>query len=535
MCKLNQLIIKGYVKIMLKIALIILSILLFFFPNSSKLLNLWGRANHKNKDSKKAIAAFQRAIEIDPNKKETYLLLGDVIKSVEGFSKAKSLYRTAIFLGYRDPDLENKLAKLNKNILVFYGHLGSNFGDLGITLGTINLFKQINPKSNITFVTLPLSRLGNIAKNYLLSQYPDIKFIVYDIDPIQESFAYEDLTNEFLQSTYEKYSNDIDFVKQFNIFDMDLVVYNSGEHLFSYKKAETAHLLAWTLPYIVASRIVGKSVCLPSTFGPFYSSSAKEIFSKFATESGAVYAREINSMNLFKNEALEGTIKFNYGPDPAFFISEEFIDSIRPVINNKSNYLVLVPRLENYGLRAGKEKSKAYITKLRENNFSESEIIHVYHGIINYISSQEEINLVLLAQTYADVEICNVIYNKICKEKPELQSRITVIRPQDFGGYLALLGGAKAVITSRFHSIIFSLLLNKCPIGIYSPSHGQKIPGLLNQYNLSSHSFSTNQIRMEKLYELINKRMESSITKLTSREILVKDKNNFFASVKNIL
>lgn len=504
----------------------------WLFPKSTWVFSLLGKANMKKKNWEKAILAFNKSLSINASQPEILFLLGKALEGAGKFSEAKHKYRTAAQLGYKNNFLEKRLIEISKNILVFYGHLGSNFGDLGITLGTINLIRTINPKSKITFVILPLSKLGEMARNYLLSQYLDIEFIVYDIKSVQSELNVNDLTVDKLQTIYKNYYHNKCFKEQLKINDMDLVIYNSGEHLFAYDKENSFHLLVWTLPYIVASKSIQKSICLPSTFGPFNTKEAKEIIKEFLLASTTVYAREKRSLEFIENEFGSLHKNIEYGPDPAFFISNRFIKQFLPIIQNKTFDILLIPRLENYGLRAGKENSTEYIEKLRENDFFNSMLVSSYVKLIEYVSLQKDYKWVLLAQTNADKEICEAIYKKTVNKFPTLGSSLTIVHPQDFSGYLALLGSSKNIVASRFHSIIFTYLLGNNPIGIYSPTHGVKIPGLMEYFHQANRCFSTKSISIIDIYKLIkdgsNTECEESI-----KYNLLKDKEVLLQSLKS--
>ena len=379
------------------------------------------------------------------------------------------------------------MASSVKNVTVFYSHSASNIGDIAINRGSQALIDRAFPDCQINFVSLPTS---------------NPKFH----DDMRGSFmpAHNLRHTEFSKSSDRifDYVSDTDaFLDACGARDADLVLVNSGEHLFSYDNGENADSLFWrTLPVYAAKRAGKSAAILPSTFGPFRSSHSQNLVRSILGLADGAPAREPHSLRL-QSELLGRNVN-PVLPDPAFFITPQSASAeakAAPVT------LGISMRLETWGIRldaSGRASQKALA---RSGKSSLAEVFSV--RLCSSFLAQAGRKAVLFVQTDADADLAVAILEGL---SPEQQAQVRIERPLTIDDYCERLGGIDYLVTSRFHAIILGTLVRRPSTGVYFESHGHKIPGLVEMYPELGQAFNVTVLDADRAAQMVLEEIETT-------------------------
>ena len=146
------------------------------------------------------------------------------------------------------------------------------------------------------------------------------------------------------------------FLERNGLDEADVLVFNSGEHLFSGGEAREDFVLAGRLALLLAGAAVGRKViCLPSTFGPFHSDFSSALARMFVKSCAAISVRESASLNSLHEIGIDpGLHNIPALLDPAFFLD---VPEIRQAESDDPNLISVGIRLDGFGLRVGGQAS----------------------------------------------------------------------------------------------------------------------------------------------------------------------------------
>jgi polysaccharide pyruvyl transferase WcaK-like protein len=126
-----------------------------------------------------------------------------------------------------------------KKIVLFYGHVASNIGDLAINRGQVDLIKRVYPEATIQVVLLDAEK-----NEFLQSSKSSFG------NEISISFTYLNVNAEKALRYHAHPSRLLD---DCCAADADMVVLASGEHLFAYSRPENLKSIYWrTIPALSA-------------------------------------------------------------------------------------------------------------------------------------------------------------------------------------------------------------------------------------------------------------------------------------------
>lgn len=350
----------------------------------------------------------------------------------------------------------------------FYAHAASNWGDLAINKGALHLFRHVG-------VELGASHAVRLPHNVVHSLASDIS--LEHIRVIPAAFDDEDHSNIASQSQVIKYLTDINtFIEDFDICSVDVIVLNSGEHLFETRDSSNIADLAWRLLPLLAGAHAGKPVIqLPATFGPFYTKRVTRVTQLFLSclDQGAV--REDLSAANVRNHGRRMPVIL----DPGFFGVSDF-----PKTRSRAaaGAVALIPRLEDFGLRAGARRSAFIRAKYQGDRYESSKAFQMYLRLAENILSTTSDSIHLIIQTWADRELIQRLYAELASSAEG--SRVFLHDPADYDAFTGCLAQMEVVVTSRFHAAILALTQSVPVVGIYSDSHGHKMPGLFSMLGM---------------------------------------------------
>lgn len=358
---------------------------------------------------------------------------------------------------------------------LFYAHAASNWGDLAINKGIVNLLERLEyATDNIHGVRLP--------HNVIHTLNSDISLKPLRILPVD--FPGEEPGPGTLKYAYEYLTDIQGFISDFEIDSVDVVILNSGEHLYENTDSTNIGDLAWRmLPLIAGAHAQVPVVQLPATVGPLHTQRVTGLFRSFIANLHEGAVRDDLSKDIVDTFGRS----FTRVLDPGFF-GVEHLPARTPTGPNGS--VALIPRLEDFGLRAGTRRSAYVLAKHRGDRYEDSRAFQLYSRLAHEILNNSSSAVHLIIQTWADRELIESLYADLSESNHA--SRVWLHDPSDYDTFVGSLADMDVVITSRFHAAILALTQGVPAVGIYSDTHGHKMPGLFSMLG-----FPENAIRLQ--------------------------------------
>lgn len=391
--------------------------------------------------------------------------------------------------------------------LLFYGHVASNWGDLAINAGAVELMRRsgIDVEDSTAVLLGPSDHFRRQAsftlKGMTLSTLP--------ADGTQRGGREEiELLIDYIAYPHR-------FAEAIGMAEYDLVVLNAGEHLFESATGENLVDLVWRiLPGLAAQSIGVRTVLLPSTIGPFRTEFGARIDDFVRRGLGAAAYRERESLRLASAKDTAADNKLPVLLDPGFFVT-----GLRPrEAEGRERYpLGIVLRPEDMGIRPGSRRSTFVQQKFRESEFRGSRAFRLFAAVAEgHLAADGTVKIIV--QTRADREISQALADYLTEANGP--GRVELVDPQGFREYLGELGTLGAVVTSRFHTVILAAAQGVPCVGVYSETHGHKMPGLFELLKFPSYAVRLDErtidvVRAEVVHALEAAR--SSIDEINNR------------------
>jgi len=124
----------------------------------------------------------------------------------------------------------------------------------------------------------------------------------------------------------------------------------------------------------------------------------------------------------------------------------------------RTDYTVFAPRLESIGLRPGTYRFGGDVLNSRA--------FGVYLGEIGKTTGRR----IVAAHSKLDIDLCQSLSRETGAE---------YFRPETLDDLLKLYSGASRVVASRFHALVFGLMMGKEVTPLPWEAHGPKIPGMM--------------------------------------------------------
>jgi polysaccharide pyruvyl transferase WcaK-like protein len=369
---------------------------------------------------------------------------------------------------------------------LLYANLSSNLGDEAVTAGSIRLVERFGGVDEIKVVVPPeQTRRGMEARlRRFRERHPHVTLTALD-PALASCLGLERVPDALVYSLVEQVLSDAEGVlRRSGIDDCDLLVYRGGEHLFGRTPGESVALTARVLP-LIAGRLRGRRIaCLPSTLGPFTTPLARSMARTFVSSCHALALRETAS-RAFLADVGAPSHRIESVPsllDPAFFIVPP--EGAAPAAESTRGPIAIVPRLDRYGLRVGRAASRKRIRMLRRLGFWFSSSFSFYRVLIERLLDCTDAELRIMVQVRADRELAARLVAEVSRRRPHAGHRLRVVEPPTLEEHLRALAGSRLVVSSRFHSLVFALMLGCPALGVCFAEHGHKIPGLMEMFGL---------------------------------------------------
>lgn len=347
-------------------------------------------------------------------------------------------------------------------VQLFYGHVASNWGDLAINAGVIDQLKRCGV---------------DLEGSSAVVHWPTDAFLTAGLDSLTglgvRTFPPDGTprgTKEEIDLLIHYLAEPRRFAEDVGMSDHDVIVLNAGEHFFESAKGENIPDLLWrALPAIAAIEAGKPVIMMPSTVGPFRTALGSEIESLLAEALTASAFREERSRQLGDRSA------DSHRPvllDPGFFV---------PSLNRSADVaregrtLGIVVRLEDAGIRSGSRRTAFVQQKFRGSSFQDSQAFRLFSTI-----AEEQLenggDVRIIVQTRADRELSWALFEHL--QELGHSDRLSFVDPVDFETYLSELHRLDRLVTSRFHAVILGVSQGVPSLGVYSATHGHKMPGL---------------------------------------------------------
>jgi len=374
-------------------------------------------------------------------------------------------------------------------VSVYFGFFGSNYGDLAVTRGGLDLLKMAAGTVDIILVTPPLkTRVQRAAQKTTQLLHPGIECRTWDLS--LAALRGETSPNlEFIEELLSANRLRAALGEAAGFARSSAVVYTGGEHLFSYGSAgEDWNLLGRLLPLLAAARSGLKTAVAPTTFGPFKSEFSRALFNMAAESCDCLLYRDASSAG-FAERARPGL-------DPAFFLSDY---KFRPAARGGPVGLAL--RLDGFGMRLGAEASRRRSEEVRRGGFRDADAFLIGTTLAREAASRGR-QVRIMVQCEADRELAYAIC-RACDDPG-----VTVVEPRSMAQYIKEISVCEYVVTSRFHTCIFAMASGVPVFGLHHAEHGHKIPGLFDLVG-SSSCMQVGDVVADELAQQVVIRMET--------------------------
>ncbi|MFE2656110.1 polysaccharide pyruvyl transferase family protein [Brevibacterium sp. NPDC059310] len=350
--------------------------------------------------------------------------------------------------------------------MLFYGHVASNWGDLAINAGAVDTLRRAGVDiASSTAVTLAPSDAFYRRATFTLK---GLSLRTVPVDGTPRGGREEiDLLTGYLADPGR-------FAHDTGMTDHDVVVLNSGEHLFESAAGDNIVDLVWrVLPALAATAAGLPVVQLPATIGPFHSQLGALIEEFVLDGTAAAAFRETESRRLNTAQREVPVL-----PDPGFHVPGLRFPDEAPT---EMDTLGIVLRPEDMGLRSGSRRTSFVHQKFRDSNYCESRAFALFAAAAEaHIDNGGTVRIIV--QTRSDREISRVLADHLTERYGN--DSVEYIDPTGFREYLTALGTVDALVTSRFHAVILATAQGVPTAGVYSETHGHKMPGLFDMFRL---------------------------------------------------
>ncbi|MGM0698029.1 MAG: polysaccharide pyruvyl transferase family protein [Actinomycetota bacterium] len=348
--------------------------------------------------------------------------------------------------------------------MLFYGHVASNWGDLAINAGALELLRRTGVDvENSTAVLLAPADQYRRQSSFTLKGM-DLTTVPAD--------GTDRGGREEIELLIDYIAHPERFAEDTGMRDVDLVALNAGEHLFESPTGDNLVDLVWRiLPALAAHTIGTPVVLLPSTIGPFRTEFGALLEDFIRKGLKAAAYRDLESKRLGSSH---DSSQLPVLLDPGFFVPGL---REREAADRDGSVLGIVLRPEDMGIRPGSRRSAFVQSKFRESQYRNSQAFQLFSSIAEaHLGDGGRVKIIV--QTRADREISATLADHLGDIAGA--DRVELSDPQGFRAFIDELGHVGTLVTSRFHSVILASSQAVPSVGIYSETHGHKMPGLFD-------------------------------------------------------
>ncbi|WP_240372420.1 polysaccharide pyruvyl transferase family protein [Brevibacterium zhoupengii] len=346
--------------------------------------------------------------------------------------------------------------------MLFYGHVASNWGDLAINAGAVELLRRsgVDPAISTAVLISPADMFLRRATSTLKG----LDTLTVPVDGTPRGGREEiELLTQYLAEPER-------FAAEVGMADHDVVILNAGEHLFESAVGENIADLVWRILPALAAQATGvPTIQLPATIGPFRTRLGEQIEQLLLRGLSAVAYREPESRRISVGSQTVPVLL-----DPGFSVPGLKMPEA-PAASERLLGIVLRP--EDIGIRPGSRRSSFVQKKLRDAAFQDSQAFKLFAAMAAaHMDRGGRVRVII--QTRADREISLALVDQLRNLYPTDSDAVELVDPSGFREFIESLGSLNALVTSRFHAVILALSQGVPSAGVYSETHGHKMPGL---------------------------------------------------------
>lgn len=387
-------------------------------------------------------------------------------------------------------------------IAIIPAHMGANSGDVAVTTGLLQVISRLYPEARLGVVAQGLGEAGQRAfDQFRLDHHEETEFLEIDTTFVsdaarhllQEKGGGEECSEAFLRETELGGGLHLDPVS-----DADVLVYGGGEHLFSLDgQHDDVQTMVRLAPFMSAVASGKQCIMAPSTLGPFLGKRSHDLMSVSLRRFRSIFAREPQSQAIARG-LRRPLPPIGVGLDPGFF-SLDASDRVGPgEEKNSGGDIVFVPRLEMFGLRPGTKTSRETKKRIEGGGFEVSEAFGVYLEMASRVAGMDR-GVVFAVQATRDLELVEALKEELALRSIDAE----ILRADDAEGLVAAYGRAAAVVSSRFHSVVFAWMAGVPAVGVPFEEHGHKLPSLMNSFGLGDLCLSPRKVGAEDIVRKI--------------------------------
>lgn len=358
----------------------------------------------------------------------------------------------------------------SKNILIIGGALSQNHGAEAMALATIQIIKDVLPKTNI-FLSSTIDEDRKKAKNN------NINFIKY---PTSISRRLKILLLGFILAlSHKKPKNE--FLR--GIYESDLIIDISGDSFGDYHPLNVLSLGLKQLPIIFFKKPL---VLFPQSMGPFIHVASKIIARIILKYSKIILIREKISLDYIKNFLNHRKYVF-FCLDTAFFLKK-----------NKEKTIYN----QFYEKNAG---SLPIIGIAASQRISSEKLIKIFSDFSNHLINSYNYKIVLIPHVIDTIKNKNedrIVLIKIYQNIDKKENCLLIEEDLSAPTLKNLIGMCDIFIGSRMHSNIASISNNVPTIAI---SYSHKFLGIMKLYEQGEYVINVNDLDLNKLVSRFNK------------------------------
>jgi PEP-CTERM/exosortase A-associated glycosyltransferase len=372
---------------------------------------------------------------------------------------------------------------------IVYGAVSNNLGDLAINHGIAGLLRRLAPDAEVHVVFRNPSETSFGAAKVSFEGIKRFSFSVLSTSDTQ----IVDFSGDYaeLARALEYVLEPARFIADAGLSGCDLVLCNSGEHLFAYEGHDKHVDLVWHILPALAAKAAGmRFVTLPATVGPFEAPAIEGMLRAFFTLNDAIAVRDARSTQF--------AAKFLNDSSPPVLLDPTFFASVPQASDyNDNRTLGLVMRLENFGLRVGKKRSSVTLANYKERGFGESRAFRFAVATGRSFLDKVGGKINLFIQNPSDSDLTTAIAHALAEQG--YGNRLRVVQPASVSEYQEELGRASFIVASRFHACILGLLSGIAVMGVHFDEHGHKMPGLFELLEIPNYCRNLSRTSPESL------------------------------------
>ncbi|WP_221567173.1 polysaccharide pyruvyl transferase family protein [Alkalihalobacillus sp. TS-13] len=396
---------------------------------------------------------------------------------------------------------------MKKNVVLLYSYGLKNGGDMAITLGAIDLLKNMDVNLKVYSLFDKSHPQYQQSNNFLKNIHPDIEIIESPFTLNREGNMSQKIKTYFngirIISGLKKVQLEIDIKKS------DFVFFNGGNLFRASSVTDYLRLSALMYPLRLAQKHNVPYYILPQSAAKI-DWIGKLLMGSPINSANKIWVRENISFDYLNKLFPKANIDKNI--DLAFNIKENS-GHIKDEYNfTKKKCVAITLRNQTIG----------DLEELEENK--NKKILYVFKKVINNLIEKNH-HILLVVQTKKDLKISERLLK-------EFKSDVQLIEEYNPFKLLNIYNKCELIIGMRLHSIILAISAGIPAIGFFDKSWGFKNPGIMEKFEMEYYFIENDHHEiiktMDRILNIDNLDHKKKILKIITQE-----KENIVAQLSN--